>query len=188
MKLHLGSGKRFLSGFKHIDIAEFPHIDHISSVDSLGFIAESSVSEIYCSHTLEYFDRHEVGRVLTGWLRILEPGGQLFLTVPDFDSLLQVYEKTKSLSSIIGPLFGRWVNLDSHMPIFHRTVWNEMDLSDKLKEVGFEEIQKFDPVTYLSAIDIEYDDYSLAYFPHMDRSGIQVSLAISCRRPLIKHD
>ena len=183
MKLHLGSGSRFLRGFTHIDIADFPHIDHISPVESLEFIPDSSVLEIYCSHTLEYFDRYQVGEVLSEWLRVLSPGGKLFLTVPNFDALVRIYSKTNSLSTIIGPLFGRWVNSNDRSPIFHRTVWNDPELKHKLEEVGFESVEIFDPVEYLMDIDIKYDDYSLAYFPHMDKSGILVSLAISCRKP-----
>lgn len=184
--MHLGSGRRFLPGFTHIDIADFPHIDHISPVESLSFIPDSSVLEIYCSHTLEYFDRHQVGEVLREWLRVLSPSGRLFLTVPNFDALIRVYSKTNSLSTIIGPLFGRWVNSNDPIPIFHRTVWNEPDLKNKLEEVGFESVEIFDPEVYLREIDIEYDDYSLAYFPHMDKQGIQISLAICCRKPMPK--
>ena len=184
MKLHLGSGKRYLPGFTHIDIADFPHINYISPVDKLDFIPDSSVQEIYCAHTLEYFDRHEVSGVLYEWLRILSPGGKLFLTVPDFDALLGIYGKTSSLSTIIGPLFGRWINPNEKIPIFHRTVWNEKDLRNVLEEVGFTDVQTFSPIEYLKGIDVNYDDYSLAYFPHMDSSGIQVSLALSCSKPL----
>ena len=28
MKLHLGCGNRYLSGYAHIDLADYPHIDY----------------------------------------------------------------------------------------------------------------------------------------------------------------
>ena len=38
MKLHLGCGKRYLTGFTHIDIENFKHIDFNSGIENLSFI------------------------------------------------------------------------------------------------------------------------------------------------------
>lgn len=183
MKLHLGCGKRYLPGFVHIDIADFPHIDYKAEVNLLPFIEDQTVDEIYSSHTFEYFDRLEAPQVLNEWQRVLKPGGRLYLTVPDFDSLIQIYGKSGELKNIIGPLFGKWVNAGDTPPIFHKTVWNEIDLKGMLLENNFSDVEVFDPISYLGKIDPEYDDYSLAFFPHMDKSGIKVSLAITCKSP-----
>jgi hypothetical protein len=51
-----------------------------------------------------------------------------------------------------------------------------------LEGSGFKEVKTFDPVEYLGNIDEMYDDYSLAFYPHMDSSGIQVSLALTARK------
>lgn len=177
MKLHLGCGKRFLPGFIHIDIADFPHVDFVSGIDNLSHIENGKVSEIYSSHSFEYFDRFEASKVLEEWRRVLIPGGSLYITVPDFNALLSIYQSTGDLNAIIGPLFGRWENKGEH--IYHKTTWDYLTLSTVLQRTGFTEVSKFDPVEYLGAIDPNYDDHSLAFFPHMDRSGIQVSLAIT---------
>ena len=183
MKLHLGCGKRYLKGFIHIDIASYPHIDFQSSVDNLSFIKNESVSEIYTSHTLEYFDRTEAESVLKEWSRVLIPSGQLFITVPDFDKLIEIYRATNNLVNILGPIYGKWEVSGRINPIFHKTIWNERDLINKLKELNFDKVKSFNPKSYLSVIDPTYDDYSLAYFPHLDSNGIQVSLAISASKP-----
>lgn len=106
----------------------------------------------------------------------------MYLTVPDFDSLISIYNKSGELSSIIGPLFGRWIIPNSEHPIYHKTVWTFKDLSEQLIQNGFTQVDRFDPISYLESIDPEYDDHSLAFYPHMNRDGIQVSLAISCKR------
>lgn len=108
MKLHLGCGKRFLPGFVHVDLDDFPHIDHRSSIASLDYLSTDSVSEIYSSHSFEYFDRSESRIVLKEWFRVLQPGGIIRLAVPDFDSLVEIYLQTKDISKILGPLFGEW--------------------------------------------------------------------------------
>ena len=43
MKLHLGCGKRYIDGYIHIDAIEYPHIDHVSTIDHLSFIPDSSI-------------------------------------------------------------------------------------------------------------------------------------------------
>jgi predicted SAM-dependent methyltransferase len=182
MKIHLGCGKRFLQGFIHIDIADFPHIDHNSSVEKLPFISDETVDEIYTSHTFEYFDRVLAAEVLTEWNRILRKGGKLYMTVPNFQSLIEIYTSTSKLENIIGPLFGRWINSSAVPALYHKTVWDQNDLTKYLSAAGFSNICEFNPKDYLQGIDQNFDDYSLAYFPHMDQSGIQVSLAISAQK------
>lgn len=182
MKLHLGCGKRQLKGFFHVDIADFPHIDFKSSVADLSFIRDSSVDQIYTSHTFEYFDRFEAVQVLAEWHRVLKRGGDIFITVPDFDKLIQIYNLTGLLQNITGPLFGRWDNSNAASPIYHKTVWNFADLKHALNFSGFVGIEEFNPKVYLNAIDPGYDDYSLAFHPHMDSLGIQVSLAIKANK------
>ncbi len=181
MKLHLGCGKRFLPGFVHVDIQSFDHVNFVAGIDNLEFIESESVSEIYSSHSFEYFDRNQAREVLKEWRRVLTPGGAIFLTVPNFSALVEIYSKTKDLDAVIGPLFGRWDN--SGKILYHRTVWDHLSLQLALESCGFDQVETFNPIEYLAGIDLQYDDYSLAFFPHMNREGIQVSLAIKAVKP-----
>src|SRR3989338_10622010 len=107
MKLHLGCGKRQIPGFVHVDLADFPHIDHKRDVRDLSCFGSDTAELIYACHVLEYFDRGEVLDILTEWKRVLKPGGMIRLAVPDAESLFEVYRKTRDLSLILGPLYGR---------------------------------------------------------------------------------
>ena len=61
MKLHLGCSKRYIPGYIHVDAIDFPHIDHVSGIDRLSFIGDSSVEVIYNCHVLDHFnDRRNV--------------------------------------------------------------------------------------------------------------------------------
>jgi predicted SAM-dependent methyltransferase len=180
MKLHLGSGRRTLKGFLQVDIEPWPNVDIVSDIGDLTMIDIASVDEIYTSHSFEYFDARQAVSVLAEWKRVLRRGGKLFISVPDFASLVRIYEETGDLSKIIGPLFGRWESVKVEGAIYHRTVYDFDSLSEALRLAGFSQIELFDPVKYLADTDPDYDDYSLAYFPHMDRRGIQVSLCVSC--------
>ena len=181
MKLHLGCGKRYLKGFEHVDLAKENHIDYLTSIDNLNMFENNSVEEIYCSHAFEYFDRQNAQSVLKEWYRTLLPGGRLYLVVPNFDSLLQIYSLNNNLGDILGPLFGRWNLNDDY--IYHKTVWNQKDLYQILESTGFIAVEEFNPITYLANIDEDYDDYSLAFFPHMDKTGIKVSLTLKATKP-----
>ena len=179
LKLHLGCGKRYLKGYKHIDYSKYDHIDYVKPIFPLPFIKDSSVDEIYSSHALEYFDYIEGAKVLSEWKRCLCSGGILRLSVPDFDQLLKVYSKSDSkIDSIIGPMFGRWeISQDNN--IYHRTIYTKEKLFNLLREVGFERIDEWDPLEFHGKDSNGFDDYSKAYFPHMDfENGFAISINI----------
>lgn len=181
MKLHLGSGIRYLEGYVHVDISNHDHIDIKTSIDKLTSIKDDSVDEIYASHVLEYFDRNEAEAVLTEWKRVLKKNGILRLAVPNFDALISVYRQTKDLEKILGPLYGKW-NVGDSSYIYHKTVYDQKSLTSLLNRIGFLEIQNWDWREVFKQTP-EYDDHSQAYFPHMDKdNGIHISLNIECKK------
>jgi len=181
IKLHLGCGKRVINGFVHVDIANYEHIDYKQSIGDLSMFSDHTVEMIYSSHALQYFDRDEAVQVLTEWRRVLTKTGILFLVVPDFVSLMLIYSKTGDLSNILGPLYGKMNSGITNQSIYHKTVYDETSLSELMRECGFINVDKYDPVQFLGEIDENYDDHSLAFFPHMDRTGIQVSLCLQAQ-------
>ena len=181
MKLHLGSGSRYLEGYLHIDIADYEHIDINSSVDKLNTIDNDTIDEIYASHVIEYFDRNEVEFVLKEWKRVLKKDAVLRIAVPNFEALIKVYRETGEIEKILGPLYGKWGLNDSSF-IYHKTVYDENSLTALLERIGFSDIKIWEWREVFKN-NLEYDDHSQAYFPHMDKeSGIHVSLNIQCRK------
>ena len=181
MKLHLGSGSRYLKGYLHIDIADYEHIDIKSSVDKLNTIDDDTVDEIYASHVLEYYDRNEVESVLNEWKRVLKKDGVLRIAVPNFETLIEVYQETDEIEKILGPLYGKW-NLTDGSFIYHKTVYDKKSLTELLERIGFFDIKLWDWKEVFKN-NPDYDDHSQAYFPHMDKeNGIHVSLNIQCKK------
>ena len=181
MKLHLGSGSRYLEGYLHIDIADYEHIDINSSVDKLNTIDNDTIDEIYASHVIEYFDRNEVESVLKEWKRVLKKDAVLRIAVPNFEALIKVYKETEEIEKILGPLYGKWDLTDGRI-IYHKTVYDKNSLTELLKRIGFSNIELWDWREVFSD-NPEYDDHSQAYFPHMDKeNGIHVSLNIQCKK------
>ena len=132
----------------------------------LDFIEDSSVEEIYSSHSLEYYSFSECEKVLSDWYGKLSQGGVLRLSVPDFDKLVFVYLREKSnIDSIIAPVFGKWRS-DNGSFIYHKSVFNSEKLMTLVKNAGFRKIVTWDPVEFFQTSNPSHDDYSLAYYPH----------------------
>jgi len=168
LRLHLGCGKRYLPGWTHIDLADFPHIDHRQNASDLSNFADNSVDEIYACNLLEHFNRFEVPRVLAEWSRVLkcrtplgEAGGILRLSVPDFEASVAHYLEHHDLAILESNFIGG--QKDKYD--FHYYQFDFALLERLLKNVGFANVQRYDWRDFLPE---GFDDYSRCYLPHMD--------------------
>lgn len=174
-KLHLGCGAKKIEGWFHIDLVDFPHIDHRGKVEELFFIKDGTVELIYASHVLEHFGRRTYMDVLREWRRVLAPGGILRLAVPDFETGARLYLSGK-LSRGIEDVRGIVSGGQRDQYDFHGMIFDERDLTRALLEAGFSSTRKWD---WGATSHSHIDDYSQAYLPHMDKeNGTPVSLNI----------
>lgn len=167
VKLHLGCGKRYLPGWIHVDLVDFPHIDYKLNAADLNIFSDESVDEIYACNLLEHFTRSEIPNVIAEWARVLKcksnlsSGGILRLSVPDFEASILHYNEYHDLavleSNFVG---GQKDKYDFHYFQFDFTL-----LKTLLENAGFENIQRYDWRDFLPD---GFDDYSRTYLPHMD--------------------
>jgi predicted SAM-dependent methyltransferase len=137
---------------------------------------DNSVDLIYSSHTLEHFWRHQIEDVLKEWYRVLKPSGVLRIAIPDFEKIVEVYLKTKDLKLVMGLLYGR----QDYPENTHFVAFDYSYLTEVLVKAGFRNIHRYD---WRETIHKDYDDYSQAYIPHMDKQhGILVSLNVECEK------
>jgi predicted SAM-dependent methyltransferase len=183
VQLHLACGKRNIPGFLHIDRDQYGHVDHVCDIGNLEPVPDYSVNLIYCCHALGYFDFKQVPDVLKEWNRVLRPGGTLRLSVPDFNKVIQIYGQNRDMSLLYGFLYGRYVHAGqlSGRAIYYRIIFNYESLGRFLADSGFENYRCYD---WRATIHKDYDDYSQAYIPHMDKdNGTMMSLNIEVDKP-----
>ena len=182
MKLHLGCGKRNFPGFINLDLADYSHIHYRRSVDDLAPFENESVDLIYASHVLEYFSLAQVPQVLAEWRRVLKPGGEIKLAVPDFENLTKAYFISGHALDVQGPLYGFFdiVSEGKNMTLNHKVAYDFKLLKKVLEENGFGEVKRYDWKDFLTG---EQEDHSMAYLPSKDyNNGILVSLNVEAVR------
>ncbi|GHV42329.1 hypothetical protein FACS189490_11050 [Clostridia bacterium] len=176
MKLHLGCGKRYLPGWTHIDLAEFPHIDYRQPIEDLSNFETGSVEQIYACHCLEHFGRHKVQAVLNEWARVTKPGGVIHLAVPNMEAVVAHYAEHADLPVLLGFLVGGQ-NDDYD---YHYCCFDFKFLKGLLENAGFVSVEKYDWSEFLPE---GFDDYSRAYLPHMEfQNGTLMSLNVTARK------
>lgn len=162
MKLHLGSGRKRIPGYRNVDADAACGPDVVATVDDLCELEDKSVSAIYACHVLEHTHREKVGAVLAEWHRVLKPGGELRVAVPDFQTIVRLYNEGTHLERIWGLFYGgnksEW---DSHKVIFDYET-----LCTYLQKAGFHSMRRYEPSGWLSGVFEEkaslanYRDYN----------------------------
>jgi predicted SAM-dependent methyltransferase len=173
--VHLGCGGLVLPGFINVDSRPLPHIHHLAQVQSLPFLADDAVDVIYVVHCLEHLAFDDTSKALREWHRVLKPNGCLYVAVPDFDRILEVYEKSgRSIPLIQQVLMGG----QTYPQNFHYAIFNEAFLSDLLRRAGFEDISHWENAR---AVGFDIMDCSSATLPSQGR-GVPISLNLKASK------
>jgi predicted SAM-dependent methyltransferase len=172
IKLHLGCGKRNFPGFIHVDKDPWEHVDYQRDIKDLSVFKDNSVDLIYVCHCFNAFDDDEAKEALKEWNRVLKKGGILRIAVPDFDGIVKAYAKFKDLRLVKRLVTGYYEGKSG--VDYHKAVYDEKTLRDLLLMCGFSKVDRYD---WRKTEHAQYDDYSQAYLPHMDKeNGVHVSL------------
>lgn len=137
--LHLGCGNIDYPDFINIDVYPFKHVHIVSDARDLKRFKNDSVDLIYISHCLEHFRFEEMHRVLNEYFRVLKTDGILRISVPDFDTIIAIFKKEKTIEAIQGVLMGA----QDYKYNFHHSVFDEQYLDKLLVLAGFKKTQKW---------------------------------------------
>ena len=169
-KLHIGGQVR-AAGWEVLDANAGPHVDHVADARDLKRFGDDTFEEIYASHVVEHLDyKDELVTTLTGWRRVLLPGGTLSVSVPDLTVLASLFlEPSLTLHerfTVMRMMFGGHVDRFD----YHLVGLNEEFLRGFLGAAGFVDARR------VARFDL-FDDAS-----NLAMRGTPISLNIAARK------
>jgi ubiquinone/menaquinone biosynthesis C-methylase UbiE len=143
-------------GYEHIllDIDPKGSPDIVCDARELTSLQGKQFDAIYCSHNLEHYYRHEVGKVLAGFLHVLKDDGFAQIRVPDIAELMRVtidnnfdiddvlYQSPAGPIMVLDVLYGYSAQIERSGQEFfaHRTGFTQKSLLQALQRSGFSKI------------------------------------------------
>jgi predicted SAM-dependent methyltransferase len=145
MKLHLGCGDIIIPGFVNVDIINGPGVDVVDDVRTLFKFESDSVDVIYACHVLEHFGHDEILPILRRWWGVLKLGGELRVSVPDLDRIVEIYYHNWSHFQTVPntPWIGLIYGGQSTSYDYHKTGFNACYLNFLLVQARFQEVSEY---------------------------------------------
>lgn len=151
-------------GWEHLllDIDPKGNPDVVSDARELTDLPQADYDSVYCSHNLEHYYRHDVVKVLAGFLHVLKDEGFAYIRVPDMGELMQIviqrgldiddilYQSPSGPISVVDVIYGYGKEIESSGNDFyaHKTGFTQKSLMAALRNAGF-------PIVFIRAVELE---------------------------------
>ena len=155
-KLHIGGVVR-AEGWENFNAVSSAAVDHLGNARDLGRFDDRSFDLVYASHVLEHFDwRHEMAPVLKEWRRVLKPGGELHVSVPDLAILCRLFLDRERLALhqrylVVQMMYGGQVDSFD----YHKAGFDEDILGACFEDAGFDSWQRVDTFDHFRDTSLE---------------------------------
>lgn len=145
IKLHIGCGDIVIPDFINIDARPLSHVHFLSHrLWNLRQFKTNTVDFIYLCHVLEHVNIHHLSIVFNELFRILNLGGVVRISVPDFDLICSMYNqcerRIESVEQIV--MGGQMYRQNEHHAIFNRQYLQKL-----LCAAGFHSVREWNPST-----------------------------------------
>lgn len=141
--------------------AEFEHVlldidprgspDIVCDARKLTTLDAAQFDAVYCSHNLEHYYRHDVQKVLAGFLHVIKDNGFVHIRVPDIQEVMRVtlerdldiddilYQSPAGPIMVLDVLYGYSVEIERSGQHFfgHKTGFTKKSLEKALARAGF---------------------------------------------------
>jgi len=137
LKLNIGAGPVRIEGYTDID-----RLNGDEAYPLTGY-EDDSVEEIRASHILEHFGHAEILAVMQEWVRVLKPGGKIYVAVPDFNYIASTYKNGSTEDKSRLMLFTFAMGGQTTKDDFHRSMFDEPMLRELMAALGLRSIHKW---------------------------------------------
>lgn len=128
--------------------------DIVCDARELTTLDAGQFDAVYCSHNLEHYYRHEVPKVLGGFLHILKENGFAQIRVPDIGAVMRttieqgldiddvLYQSSAGPIMVVDVLYGHGVEIEQSDQDFfaHKTGFTQKSLLKALNTAGFSKV------------------------------------------------
>lgn len=145
VKIHLGCGKKVMSGWENLDITEEPGVIKCNIIESIPY-PDNSADFIYHEHVIEHFNLKECEKVFGHTRRVLKTSGVLRVATIDMDYLVtrylsdwknqfwlqtSEYSYVATRAEMMNMCFNAWG---------HQYLYNEEELIRRVVSFGFKDV------------------------------------------------
>ena len=162
VRLHIGCHREHRDGWLNIDARAEVSPDVVAVAHRLGMFPDGSVDVIEACHLFEHLPLHEARASLDEWARVLRPGGELLLELPNIDACVRILTQTKNPAdrdlAMVG-IFGWQPGVETNGDGWaHRWGWSPDSLRVAMESRGFGNVEIL-PVTqtYRQATRLDRD-------------------------------
>lgn len=160
--LNVGGGSRTVAipahyvGWTHhlLDIDPIGNPDVLCDARMLDTLEPATYDAVYCSHNLEHYYRHDVGKVLRGFLHVLKRDGFAEIRVPDMRSVMRrcvaddldieavLYVSAAGPITVRDVFYGWAAQIEKSGVDFyaHKTGFTARSLTEFIEDAGFEKV------------------------------------------------
>lgn len=153
-----------------LDIDPAVNPDVLCDARELLSLPANTYDAIYCSHNLEHYYRHDVKKVLVGFLHVLKKDGFVHLRVPDMAAVMRAFVENNMdindalYESPVGPItvqdvmygYGKEIEQSGNDFFAHKTGFTEKSLIATLIDANF--YQVFSGTSDLEVIAFAFKD------------------------------
>lgn len=140
-------------GWKHdlLDIDPAGNPDIVCDSRDMAKLPAGEYDSVYCSHNLEHYHRHDVYKVLGGFLHVLKEGAFAYIRVPDMEDLMKtvvarnldiddfLYDSPAGPITVRDVIYGYGIEIEASGNDFfaHKTGFTKKSLTGILLASGF---------------------------------------------------
>ncbi|MBL25566.1 MAG: methyltransferase [Rhodospirillaceae bacterium] len=178
----------YYKGFEHLllDIDPRGKPDIVADARELDQLDADQFDAIYCSHNLEHYYRHDVAKVLKGFLHVLKPKGFAEIRVPDLPAVMkamiddemdiddELYKSPAGPIMISDVIYGYSVEIEQSGQDFfaHKTGFSEKSLKKAVLDAGFPYAVKI-PSHQWELLIYGFKDYNTHFLHELMRLKLQ---------------